>query len=583
MKIKSIKIAGFRGFNTGQEIIVDKKLTIIYGPNSYGKTSISEALEWLLFGITSKVDVSASGKKEFKGTYRNIHFPTNSTPYVEVILNKDDVEITIRGELGENDSINKFLNGSPVDSWPWEIPELKIYSPFILQHALQDLLLTTPSDRYSRFSKLLGTQMFDDFQDIFNSLATRYNPPAEVQTFLNGVEEFLLKLNINYFDNILKSIRGKHLSKVIEHLNRLVSEILEEDNYEVLDQNGKIKSEILEELIACRKEEVSAIFDKDIVIQGISEHEQADINAIQHEIASFTSQELIDQYLEYAKLQAHAEYKKQSKFFDIGFQIIEKSPDKCPFCGTELTDDITDHIAKKHESINKQIDSFKDLDNKKTKFLQDLETFKQLIEDYFALLSGKVASLAEIDNEEDIQKIEEAFGEENQVDCKDLLTIMDTLSSAEKIFAQNKVLVLQAIEEIEESFVKYHQSTEHVKQLGVVLLTFISSGKDLNQKILTNLSTVLEISGKFEKHLNELAGTQKLALIISLLEQFIDIKKYILIQSAVDSMKDLRANVTDYVSKKTKTIVEDQLTDEVMHWYKQIKTDGGADDECSRE
>ena len=89
MKIKRIYIEGFRGFNSGQEFSIDPNLTVIYGPNSYGKTSVSEALEWLLFGITSKVEVSTSGKKEFRGTYRNIHYPCDSTPYVELVLEKN--------------------------------------------------------------------------------------------------------------------------------------------------------------------------------------------------------------------------------------------------------------------------------------------------------------------------------------------------------------------------------------------------------------------------------------------------------------------------------------------------------------
>ena len=69
MKISKINICGFRGFNDKREIKIDDCLTIIYGPNSYGKTSISEALEWLLLGDTSKVENSISGKTEFKGSF----------------------------------------------------------------------------------------------------------------------------------------------------------------------------------------------------------------------------------------------------------------------------------------------------------------------------------------------------------------------------------------------------------------------------------------------------------------------------------------------------------------------------------
>jgi hypothetical protein len=342
---------------------------------------------------------------------------------VELSGKNDKEEINIRGELGQDDSITRLYNGVHVDSWPWETPELKIYSPFILQHALQDLLLTTPSDRYSRFSKLLGTQILDDFQDIFNSLATQYNPPVEVRNFLTGIEELLSKIKSDDFSNFIKAVRGKNLPKAIEYLNVLVSDILVEDEIEVINEEGKIIPEILEKLIENRKEEVSAVFDKDIAIQGFLDQEQLDIDAIQERIASFISRKLIDQYLEYAKLRAHAEFKKQSDFFEFGLQVIEKASDQCPFCGTEITDEITAHIIQKHASIHKKINNFKELDRKKTIFLHDIETFKKSIDDYFLLLSGKAASLLEINNDKDIEKMNVIFGKEYQADYENLLVM----------------------------------------------------------------------------------------------------------------------------------------------------------------
>ncbi len=47
MKIKNIIIQGFRGFNEERNIDFHDHLTLIHAPNSYGKTSISEAFEWL--------------------------------------------------------------------------------------------------------------------------------------------------------------------------------------------------------------------------------------------------------------------------------------------------------------------------------------------------------------------------------------------------------------------------------------------------------------------------------------------------------------------------------------------------------
>jgi predicted ATP-dependent endonuclease of OLD family len=47
VKLRRLTIAGFRGFNVERSIDFNERLTVIAAPNSHGKTSISEALEFL--------------------------------------------------------------------------------------------------------------------------------------------------------------------------------------------------------------------------------------------------------------------------------------------------------------------------------------------------------------------------------------------------------------------------------------------------------------------------------------------------------------------------------------------------------
>ena len=68
MKIETITIRGFRGFNQEQTIKVGPNLTLIYGQNSYGKTSITEAVEWLLYGkVTSLREPCLAGVANLQG------------------------------------------------------------------------------------------------------------------------------------------------------------------------------------------------------------------------------------------------------------------------------------------------------------------------------------------------------------------------------------------------------------------------------------------------------------------------------------------------------------------------------------
>lgn len=83
--------------------------------------------------------------------------------------------------------------------------------------------------------------------------------------------------------------------------------------------------------------------------------------------------------------------------------------------------------------------------------------------------------------------------------------------------------------------------------------------------------------GIFTQRLDEFAGTEVLALKIKIFENLKNIEKYIKISQSIDSLKTLRNKVTAYVNKKTKDLIEDQLTNDVLDWYNLIKTDGDPD------
>jgi AAA15 family ATPase/GTPase len=140
MKIKNITIQGFRGFNKVRTIDFHDRLTLIYAPNSYGKTSISEAFEWLLYGKTSKVE-KADSKEEYKGSYRNCHLTDSLTPFVKATFVDDNGNETLfHGVLTEDEIIQRFINRQEVESWPLPQDISKVPRPFILQHALKYLL-----------------------------------------------------------------------------------------------------------------------------------------------------------------------------------------------------------------------------------------------------------------------------------------------------------------------------------------------------------------------------------------------------------------------------------------------------------
>src|SRR5689334_12543051 len=114
MKLRQLTVAGFRGFNSARTIDFHDRLTLISAPNSHGKTSIIEALEFLLYGQTSKVE-SADSKEEYKDSYENRHHSSSEPAFVEVRCVDERLRDTVLRVESDARGVRRFVNGQPVE------------------------------------------------------------------------------------------------------------------------------------------------------------------------------------------------------------------------------------------------------------------------------------------------------------------------------------------------------------------------------------------------------------------------------------------------------------------------------------
>jgi AAA domain-containing protein len=136
-RLRWIEAHGFRAFgNEGARLELDSNLAIICGPNSQGKTSLVEALEFLLTGGTVRREFLASAKAEFSDCLRNVYLPNGTEVFVRaeiadssgdshIVSRKlltdytaqDDcrTELTIDGVVVDNlDCVGIFLSEPPL-------------------------------------------------------------------------------------------------------------------------------------------------------------------------------------------------------------------------------------------------------------------------------------------------------------------------------------------------------------------------------------------------------------------------------------------------------------------------------------
>jgi DNA repair exonuclease SbcCD ATPase subunit len=90
VRIIRISAQAFRGFPNIVHFNLSKAVTIIQAPNGFGKTSLSEAFEWTLYGEVAR-KLRSKTKGEFGQEFlRSAHADPSDETWAEVELLKPD-------------------------------------------------------------------------------------------------------------------------------------------------------------------------------------------------------------------------------------------------------------------------------------------------------------------------------------------------------------------------------------------------------------------------------------------------------------------------------------------------------------
>lgn len=103
IRILSLSTQYFRGFREPEcPINLGANLLVIHGPNSTGKTSLTEALEWVLTGRLSRRESGFGHPRELENCITNEFCPSGTRPFVEIELAVDGERHSFRRELLED-------------------------------------------------------------------------------------------------------------------------------------------------------------------------------------------------------------------------------------------------------------------------------------------------------------------------------------------------------------------------------------------------------------------------------------------------------------------------------------------------
>lgn len=570
MKIKSIKIQGFRGFNEERSINFHERLTLIYAPNSYGKTSISEALEWLLYGVTSKVEY-ADSKEEYKGSYRNRHLSDSQIPFVKALFRYESSEIELRGELLGKDSIKKIFKDNEVEEWFFANVLSETQKPFILQHALKNLLLATPDNRFQGFARLLGLGDLDKIHKNIIALCTKPeakipNDVSKIQIDINNLKNRLTKQSS--LVSILKAFNKGTLG-----LTEMYSAIKEECKRHIPPQTKE--ESIIPQLLRIREEAVGKIFKGRIALNGYSAIDKQKNSDDENYLLNFVTADFIVGYTSLAALATIQHIINRAQFFDLGVDFLNKAPGKCPFCDQPINETISQHITDEHLNLSKEKELNTELQKQRDNILKSLKDFRDKLRDYQSRNSEKALSFLEM--ESSLNRLEAILIPKYQTHYNSVKSAIILLSPIMQNLKKSYIEIDEILDRIEISIAESKEDATLMKCLGEKITKYISDTHSYSQVILDNTSKISEADQILKHELDELSGTGDVSILIDLLEFQDKIKKQFEVDDILNNIKDMKSIVDNFVANKMLDAITGELTSEVMEWYGQIKTSGDPD------
>ncbi len=349
MRLLAVRPTYFRGCGDTGWLNLDSDLVLLYGPNAFGKTSFAEAIEWLLYGKTSRRAKGESyWRDEYSGSYRNAHAPEGSPTNVTARVRLSDgaeCEIERRliiGQRGADHESETYVDGGLASFASIGLTPDESLCPIIVQHGLQDFIFTRPIDRRDAVSAALGLDSVIVFKRALEKArnALRNYPPPSVAESLSVCQA--LGTSLAHCPTLADVLRrwSSGSFDVVADDSRLREACLQTLGADEREQSWR---EIRDGLAQLRQRVTATIFDNSSIRAVDSAVvEQASAAELAYSTAAKGLKEAAADFLAVTTATYGLEL---LRFWDAGLRLADpEHPARCPMCEAE-----TFPIEKRHE------------------------------------------------------------------------------------------------------------------------------------------------------------------------------------------------------------------------------------------
>lgn len=196
----SIRIEAFRGFRDSQEVRLDGSAVILTGANGTGKTSLVDAIQWLLLGKLERLEPLRVHRNE-EHIVNRYRLPGPATVEADVQVNGRALTLRRAGRYDssilevfegdahiQGDEAERFLKSAYLADSPLTMRSALLTSALLQQDVMRELLEASAAERYRYLNELLDLGVVERFE---SAAKDRF---AERQTQVKQVEDQLRTL-----------------------------------------------------------------------------------------------------------------------------------------------------------------------------------------------------------------------------------------------------------------------------------------------------------------------------------------------------------------------------------------------------
>lgn len=277
MLIEHLNIKGFRGISNEISLDLTAPLTVLYAPNGTGKTSICDAVEWLLCGSVKRLTQDESVKCKFSPSSETVvKAVMDPYPLKRVLADSGSSGLYRKVRAGDYKLVNDYeILQDNVSALPPQgsSPKAKIdwvrSTRFLESESLRLLIDSDKESSDTRkiiFSSLFGV---DEYQKNESELKKILGKLPSKQT----IEKAKLNLNtkIKGYEESIKSITTEQTSAYREHAYNLLNNAAEILDVSKITYNGDLQK-FYELLEVKHIKSIEALADEKNVLDFICEH-----------------------------------------------------------------------------------------------------------------------------------------------------------------------------------------------------------------------------------------------------------------------------------------------------------------------